>query len=174
METLRKAFACASFTLVSASLIGQAGQTPSWKQALASELRFSSSPSAGTERPSGDVVTLEPFEVTARRGIDQDKLFRDLSSALDPERLKLKVSGDKISIVPDLDAPPVGRNSDGNVVFGGKRAYLAAKDIFEFDLPGGGVLKAQFRSGVSFKLDNGWKLILKPSRSKLLRLSKDF
>jgi hypothetical protein len=51
---------------------------------------------------------------------------------------------------------------------------LKLRDVFLIDLPGGGVLKAQFRSGLSIQLDKNTRLILRPSRNKLVSIRIDW
>jgi hypothetical protein len=51
---------------------------------------------------------------------------------------------------------------------------LKLRDTFLIDLPGGGVLKAQFRSGLSIQLDKKTRLILRPSRNKLVSVRVDW
>lgn len=168
MKASYKASACALFTLSSVLAFGQ---TSSWRQALASDPRFSYG--AKEKMPDKDTVVLEPFVVMGR-SFNEERLARKIDSALKARPEKLRVSGDKISIVPDLDKPIPGSRFEDRTIFAGEKIYRNANDIFELDLPGGNVLKAQFKSGVSFKLDDGWRLILKPSRSKLIRFTKDF
>jgi len=125
--------------------------------------------------PGPDVFRLEDFIVVGSRYQFPEKVMRELSR--DIESKTMTIRNRRVEIVPD------GRSDMSELSFrehlvpmrGTSDALdLKLQDTFFIDLPGGGVLKAQFKSGLSMRLNKNMKIILRPSRKKLISFRWDW
>lgn len=125
---------------------------------------------------SPDVVRLDDFIVIGKRYQLSYTIERDLERFLNrKEAFEFKKR--RIEIVPDGEPIPFSLWDERRVPIRGSTSGgldLKLRDVFEIDLPGGGVLKAQFRSGLSIQLDRKTRLILRPSRNKLITVRIDW
>lgn len=125
--------------------------------------------------PGPDVFRLENFIVVGSRYQFSDKVMRELTRDIEGRTMTMRDR--RIEIVPD------GREDMSELAFtehlvpmrGTSDALdLKLQDMFLIDLPGGGVLKAQFKSGLSMRVNRNMKIILRPSRKKLISFRWDW
>jgi hypothetical protein len=121
------------------------------------------------------IIELDVFTVFGKRFSSSSSLERALE-----RDLRKGISGTKQSrfeIVPD-DGDSIFTVPDGMRIVPirspGSNIDLKIMDVFFIDLPGGGVLKAQFKSGLSMHLNKHTKIILRPSRKKLISIRVDW
>lgn len=122
-----------------------------------------------------DVIVLENFLVLGVRyrlpPIIEKGLERALKNTSFPSRIR------RFEIIPDDSEDVPSLLTDANVIpmIGtSDRFDLRVQDVFLIDLPGGGVLKARFRSGVSVRVNNHTQIILRPSRKRLVSIRWDW
>lgn len=133
---------------------------------------------SSTEIPlsSPDVLRLDDFMVIGKRYYLSPTIERDLERFLNrKEAFEFKKR--RIEIVPDGEPIPFSLWDERTVPIRGSTSSgldLKLRDVFDIDLPGGGVLKAQFRSGLSIQLNKKTRLILRPSRNKLITIKVDW
>lgn len=125
-----------------------------------------------------NVLVLDDMIVVGNRYALSSFIQRDLERFLNKRESVELGKKRRIEIVPD------GRE-DMQLLFDAERLTpirgsvnsgldLKVRDVFLIDMPGGGVLKAQFRSGISIQMGKNTKFILRPSRKKLVSIRVDW
>ena len=119
-----------------------------------------------------DVFHLEDFVVVELKYQTPKSAMRDLERVL--EKRSTGSESNRIEIVPDGREDMPRFLLDERVIPVHGATGLKLDDFFLIDLPGGGVLRAQFRSGVSMRVNKNMKIILRPSRKKLISVRWDW
>jgi hypothetical protein len=125
---------------------------------------------------SGDILKLDDFIVFGKRYHLSPTIERDLERFLNRKE-DFEIKKRRIEIVSEGELLPLSLRDEHRIsIRGPVRSGLDSKlrDVFNIDLPGGGVLKAQFRSGLSIQIDKKTRLILRPSRNKLITIKVDW
>jgi len=124
------------------------------------------------DKSDSDIFYLEDFVIVGFKYQASQSAIRDLEIAL--EKKSTGPESNRIEIVPDgRDDMPRFLLDERVVPVRGSEG-LKLDDFFLIDLPGGGVLRAQFRSGISMRVNKNMKIILRPSRKKLISFRWDW
>jgi len=125
---------------------------------------------------STDVLILDDFLVIGKRYQISPKVERDLERFLNRKEA-FESKKHRIEIVPDNELTgPLLRDGYTRppLASPGSSLDLKLRDVFLIDMPGGGVLKAQFRSGLSIQINKNTRFVLRPSRKKLVSIRVDW
>ena len=126
--------------------------------------------------PSSVVLQLDEFTVASKRYHLSLITEREFERFLN-KREDLQFKKNRIEIVSDIELLPLSFRGDYThslYASPGSGMDFKLRDVFLIDMPGGGVLKAQFRSGLSIQINKNTRFILRPSRKKLVSIRVDW